>query len=677
MRQDAPQADAGDLPRRLRFLTGGFLDAGLRRVLRLAGHDLAPGLPRAGEGVIVWGRGPYAHRGEWAAARAGVPLIRAEDAFLRSVHPGRARRRAALGLLLDPVGVHYDASRPSRIEVMLAAGPTTDTTLRARAVDGIARLRAADLSKYNSHDPDAALPEPGYVLVIDQTRGDASIRFGGADAARFAMMLAQARADHPDRTIVVKSHPEVARGLRPGHFTPADLQPGEVWLDGPVSPWKLLAGAAAVYAVTSQLGYEAVLAGHRPVIFGQPFYAGWGLTEDRAAPLPRRGITHDAASLFAVTHLTAPIWVSPCLDRCLTFEEAVDQLEAEARAWREDRAGYVALNMRLWKRRFLNGFFGQERPLRFARDAHQALRSGRPVLVWGSAPAPDGAIRVEDGFLRSRGLGAELVPPVSLIADRTGGVYYDPAAPLRIEAAMAEPLPPGGAARARRLAQAIRDAGISKYNLTPGALPDLPPRNGSRLRILVPGQVEDDASIRLGGGAVRRNLDLLRAARAVHPGAFIIFKPHPDVQAGLRPGAVDDTQAAGLADLVVNDADPLALIGAVDRVWTMTSTLGFEALLRGCPVTCLGAPFYAGYGLTDDLGPAPARRQPADLAALIHACLIAAPRYRDPVTGLPCPPEVIVARLASGQVPRGGPGLRLLAKAQGALSGASWLWRGR
>jgi capsular polysaccharide export protein len=45
------------------------------------------------------------------------------------------------------------------------------------------------------------------------------------------------------------------------------------------------------------------------------------------------------------------------------------------------------------------------------------------------------------------------------------------------------------------------------------------------------------------------------------------------------------------------------------------------------------------------------------------------------VTGLPCPPEVALDRLAEGRAPT-PPALRVLAKAQGALAGHAWLWRG-
>jgi capsular polysaccharide export protein len=217
----------------------------------------------------------------------------------------------------------------------------------------------------------------------------------------------------------------------------------------------------------------------------------------------------------------------------------------------------------------------------------------------------------------------------------------------------------------------LRAAGLSKYNLAAPPLPPLPPGHC----ILVPGQVEDDASIRLGAGAVRTNLSLLQAVRAENPGAVILYKPHPDVVAGLRPGAIPEADLAGLADLVLPVADPATLLNQVAEVWTMTSLLGFEALLRGVPVTCLGAPFYAGWGLTRDLGPVPPWRRQADLATLAHAALIAYPRYWDPVTRRPCPPEVALDRLALGEVPAPGPLNRLTARLQGRFAGFSHLWR--
>ncbi len=262
------------------------------------------------------------------------------------------------------------------------------------------------------------------------------------------------------------------------------------------------------------------------------------------------------------------------------------------------------------------------------------------------------------------------MPPLSLCTDDLG-LHYDPGRESRLERLIAASPPPGGEARAERLIAAIRAAGVTKYNLG-GEVGSLPEGR----RILVPGQVEDDASIRLGAGAVCTNLALLRAARAANPEAVILWKPHPDVEAGLRAGAVAQADLAGLADVTLRGVDAAAALAACDEVWTLTSGLGFEALLRGVPVTVLGAPFYAGWGLTRDLGPVPARRTARPtLHALAHAALIAYPRYHDPVSRLPCPPEVAVARLAAGHVVRGGLALRLLAKAQGAAASYASLWR--
>ncbi|MBZ4023423.1 beta-3-deoxy-D-manno-oct-2-ulosonic acid transferase [Rhodobacter sp. TJ_12] len=665
-------------PRRLYYYSLGFLrEPRLGAILRARGHALALGLPGADDGVVVWGRSLIAARGEAVAARRDVPLVRLEDAFLRSVHPGRGRGAGGpLGLFIDPQGVHFDAATPSMLEQMLARAPLDDTALLDRARDGMARLKALDLSKYNDFDPDLEPPAPGYVLVIDQTAGDASVRHGGATPATFREMLAVAQIENPGARILIKTHPETRAGLRGGHYGPAHEDARTALYYAPVSPWKLLEGAVAVYTVSSQLGYEAILAGHKPRVFGQPFYAGWGLTVDEN-PVARRERRLTRAQMFAVSHILAPTWYDPCRARGCSFEAAVDQLEAEVRAYRADRFGHIASGMRLWKRRPLQAFFGRHKRLRFVdppiKAAQVAQNTGRDLLIWaGRVPAdfPAPALRVEDGFLRSRGLGADLVPPLSLVTDRRG-IYYDPSQPSDLEALIAAAPPPGGSARAERLVAALCRAGLSKYNLG-GGVPDLPKGR----RILVPGQVEDDASIRLGAGPICTNLALLARVRAENPDAIVLFKPHPDVEAGLRPGAVAEAEALRHADLVLDKCDPIALIDQVEEVWTMTSLLGFEALLRGKKVTTTGAPFYAGWGLTRDLGAVPARRGgPVSLAQLAHAALIAYPRYFDPVSHRPCPPEVVVARLAHGPLPHPGAANRALAKLQGIFASYAGLWR--
>jgi len=656
--------NAGEhLPRRLFVYNGGFLTSRrIKRILHLSGYDVRLGKPTDGDLIGVWGKSPTSPRGETIANKTGNPILRVEDAFLRSLHPGRDGE-PPIGLMLDHKGVHFDASQPSDLETLLATHPFDDTPLLDRAREGIARLKSEELTKYSAHDPDLLPPAPGYVLVIDQTRGDASIRFGGANEASFQEMLYYAQTEHPKAQILIKTHPETMSGHRQGHYT-ADQETDRIKIcDLPVSPWKLMEGAIAVYVVSSQLGFEAILTGHKPVVFGQPFYAGWGLSDDRN-PVQRRQRALTRVQLFAGAMLLYPKWYDPCLDRLCEFETVLNHMSAQTRAWRDDRQGWRGDNIRLWKRGHFQRFFGSVMPVKYDQD-------GDRVLHWGRSNDTSVTV-VEDGFLRSRGLGADLVPPMSLVLDDLG-IYFDPTRPSRLERhiANAEKLRPGQLLRAARLIHVLTSAGLSKYNLA-GDLPDIPTGH----RILVPGQVEDDASIRFGCSDIATNLDLLKATRAANPDAVIVFKPHPDVAKGLRTGDVRLADALQFADIVATDADINQLLNAVDDVWTMTSLTGFEALLRGVRVTCLGAPFYAGWGLTNDLGRMPARRQAKpSLAGLVHAALIDYPRYRDPVSGLPCAVETIVDRLANGKDSKTGLGLRLLSKVQGLLASQSWIWR--
>ncbi len=666
----ATQTAGQDPPaRRLFVYNGGFLtQRRVRRILELSGYDIRLGKPGPDDMVGVWGQSPTAPRGEAVAQRLEAPILRVEDALLRSVLPGRSGA-APLGLFLDRAGVHFDASTPSELEQMLADHPLDDTALLNRARTAIDRLKALHLSKYNAFDPQAPVPDPGYVLVIDQTEGDASVTASGGSRARLREMLAFAEIENPGARILIKTHPDTAMGHRPGYFRPEDTSDRTALYADAVSPWRLLEGAVAVYTWSSQLGFEAIMAGHKPRVFGQPFYAGWGLTQDENPP-PRRTRTLTRAQLFAAAMILAPTWYDPYRDRLCTLEGVIDTLAAQARAWREDHAGWVASGMRLWKRPHLQRFFGQTTRLRFAGTAPEGVRQ----MVWASAADTDtDAVRVEDGFLRSRGLGAHLVPPLSLVCDDLG-IYYDPSRESRLERmiASAASLRPDQQQRAERLIAALTAGGLTKYNQGGDTLPDLP----AGRRILVPGQVEDDASIRLGCTGACTNLDLLTRCRAENPDAVLLFKPHPDVEAGLRPGAVDPETALTLADQVLSNAAPAPLLDAVDEVWTLTSLIGFEALLRGRAVTCLGAPFYAGWGLTRDLGDPPARRTARPgLTGLVHAALIDYPRYLDPVTGLPCPVEVALDRLGDDTLRSGPPALRILAKLQGLFASATPFWR--
>lgn len=286
------------------------------------------------------------------------------------------------------------------------------------------------------------------------------------------------------------------------------------------------------------------------------------------------------------------------------------------------------------KRRILQRFAGESivRPLRRSGE----LPPHSTVLLWGSNPAPQPlpanvtVVRVEDGFLRSVGLGAEFVSPLSWVMDGRG-IHYDASQPSDLEHLLqtanfsAELLE-----RAARLRERIVAAGITKYNVGGGSWS----RPFSRARvILVPGQVESDASLRLGSPAIRTNSGLLRAVRETNPRSYIIYKPHPDVAAGIRPRGITEREALRWCNEQVPDVPMDLLLKEIDEVHVLTSLTGFEALLRGKPVVCYGLPFYAGWGLTRDALHEPRRQRRLSLDELVAGALILYPRYVSRVSG--------------------------------------------
>lgn len=285
------------------------------------------------------------------------------------------------------------------------------------------------------------------------------------------------------------------------------------------------------------------------------------------------------------------------------------------------------------KRRILRRFVGAA-VVQHVRDARR-VPAGSTLVLWGSTPAPPGLsadvrlIRVEDGFLRSVGLGAELARPLSWVLDQTG-IYYDASRPSDLEELLqGREFTPELLARATALRGRIASSGITKYSVGERTW-----RRPGRARvILVPGQVESDASLRLGARSLRTNLGLVRAVREANPDSCLVYKPHPDVAAGLRSRGYDEPRVRDWCDEVVTDVAMGTLLEQVDEVHVLTSLAGFEALLRGKLVVCYGQPFYSGWGLTQDVESPARRRRRLTLDELVAGTLILYPTYVSRRTG--------------------------------------------
>lgn len=369
--------------------------------------------------------------------------------------------------------------------------------------------------------------------------------------------------------------------------------------------------------------------------------------------------------------------------------DALQALDAAARHGRENALPAFCAGAKSWNRAAIAAAFGSaHHPVTFCARVEEAIDRaaavGGRVICWAAASSHAveafaearkvPLLRIEDGFLRSVGLGAGLVRGASFAVDDLG-IYFDATRPSRMEERL------NGArfgeeeiARGARLREMIVAQRVTKYNVGSRRLAlDLP---GDREVLLVPGQVADDAGIRKSVSPVidcqtteNVNLDLLRLVRARNPKAHILFKPHPDVQAGLRRGRVAQEDLKGLADQVVAGIDILELLDLCDRVETFSSLAGFEALLRLRPVTVYGMPFYAGWGLTDDVGMSPRRNARRTIDELVHVAFVDYIRCIDPLTLKPCSPEYLIGQLARLRTSR------LHGVKARALRDLSWLGR--
>ena len=577
--------------------------------------------------TLGWGRRKYARRARRVAHTLGIPFLCLEDGFLRSI--GLGNSEPPLSIVVDDVGIYYDATSPSRLESLITRPLTASEVVRAHAL--ATAWRNGHISKYNyARDYVETFP-PRYVLVVDQTWGDASIRYGMANESCFQRMLDAARAENPDCTVLLKVHPEVMAGRKRGHF---DLEqtarlPRVQVIGQDVHPVNLIAHAEAVYVVTSQMGFEGLLWGKRVRTFGMPFYEGWGLTEcelpppARRRPVPLENLIHGALVDY-------PRYVDPETGQRCEAERLIDWMALQRQMRMRFPAMLYAAGFSRWKKPIVRDFC-QGSTVRFVHTVQEAPDDAT-LVVWGQGYRDEKRpiIRVEDAFLRSVGLGADLIRPLSWVMD-TLGMYYGATAPSELEQLLqTTEFSVDLLARAQQLQHRIVEQGLTKYNVGAGIWQR--PEGASRV-ILVPGQVESDASIRYGAPGIRSNIGLLQAVRQAHPSAYIIYKPHPDVLAGLRMKGEGEGGAMRWCDEVVTDVAMGELLPLVDEVHVLTSLAGFEALLRGKSVTCYGQPFYAGWGLTEDQSPIARRTRRVTLDELVAGALILYPTYVSRTTG--------------------------------------------
>ncbi|MDD5065171.1 MAG: capsule polysaccharide transporter [Phycisphaerae bacterium] len=262
---------------------------------------------------LGWGRKRYSKIAQVIAQKVNCPFLSIEDGFIRSV--GLGNDSSIYSLIVDEVGIYYDATVPSRLEqLLLAYDFNTDKTLMDTAYKAVEIIDTYFISKYN-HAPEVSLDyfnedSKKRILIIAQTYGDLSLQYGMSEGFTTNEMVEAALRENPDATLYLKVHPDVLAGKKQSDIGLEQLEARYRIINHDMNPISLLKQMDKVYTKTSQMGFEALLLGKECVCFGMPFYAGWGVTDDRVV-CERRNRKLSVIEIFAAAYILYPVYYDP------------------------------------------------------------------------------------------------------------------------------------------------------------------------------------------------------------------------------------------------------------------------------------------------------------------------------------------------------------------------------
>jgi len=268
-----------------------------------------------------WGRKKSGQKAIALAKKYHSNFILLEDGFIRSIGLG-VEGSPSFSLVEDDMGIYYDATTPSKLENILNTYDfATDSALMQQADRAIALIKEHKISKYNN----APLELPAYlksstkkVLIVAQTAGDASLRYGLASQDPQAM-IRDAIVEYPDAEVYVKVHPDVLAGKKESNVDVDYAKAHCKVITENINPIVLLEVFDVVYTQTSQMGFEALLLGKGVKLYGLPFYAGWSLgnvalnvkSEEIEKILKRRDRNLSVEELFAGAYILYTRYYNP------------------------------------------------------------------------------------------------------------------------------------------------------------------------------------------------------------------------------------------------------------------------------------------------------------------------------------------------------------------------------
>lgn len=611
------------------------------------------------KGIVVW-KAHY-NKSQKLAKKYNIPLIQIEDAFVgyfEDIH----------GKIVN-IGFYYDAN--GQVYYSNKDGDIISKTLQnqdyiQQNLDDssllIRKIVSNKITKFNKTNQPQFVPTQSAapILLIDQTFRDKSITVNGHGEKEFQKMYEQAirlaKEQYNGAKIYIKTYPKGR-----GYLQEITKKSEVIFLNDDHNIYDILQHVDEVFTVSSQVGFEALLAGKKVRTFGAPFYAGYGLTnDDIKINRPKRTLeevfyaSYVKACKYCIAQTECSL--NEILDVILEHKRLIDIDNQVER--------YFFYGIPLWKMPHVASFLFKKNLRMIRVKDKKALERNVPtpkdaVVVWGFKGECESLlnytenhnipiITFEDGFIRSLGLGSDFITPYSLVMDRYG-IYYNPQQISELEVVLSNfTITPEQKARVQNLCNILVQNKVTKYNVgtkdNVERLQEIKQSANGRKIILITGQVSDDMSLIKGGIMISDCRTLTEKVRQENPDAFIIYKHHPDVIVNNRKGYISSHILRKYVDVILKDINIVDVIQISDEVHTITSLAGFEALLHGKKVVHYGLPFYGGYGFTENKSSIHTRKM-IDFDTFCYVTFFLYPRYAVPNVGIALTPEVIVKTL--------------------------------
>lgn len=249
-----------------------------------------------------------------------------EDGFIRSFDLKKSLIES-FSIVEDDIGIYYDATAPSRLEnILLNYDFYNDRVLMNTSKEAIELIIKYNISKYN-HSKDLSdnyfSENEEKILVIVQIEEDKSLKYGLTNNFTLDDLVKIALEENPDSKIYIKIHPDEI--LKDNYNIKFKNDRCKI-ISEDLNSISLLKNFEKVYTRTSQMGFEAILLGKKCVCFGMPFYAGWGITDDRVL-CPRRKRELVVEEVFAASYILYTKYMNPYTKNKIDIIEAIKTIE--------------------------------------------------------------------------------------------------------------------------------------------------------------------------------------------------------------------------------------------------------------------------------------------------------------------------------------------------------------